>query len=667
MAITPTNNLGLSKPDRDENFNVANIYNKNLDTIDAFAGEVEGFIENSGLVAFGQYWSNEQAFSATREPMKCPTLRHSGGNFEEYFAVSSDGGTFTCIKECIALVSAYVGFSTVPTGTAVLDVAINNEEFQRNQAATNAWSPFQYDFSVGDTIKFEVVLSTAWTANRGNHVDFVVLNEKIDEPLDLDFYAIGNNRDNITNSQDINALRNIGNYKVGTESAGRAVNGPLGSYYAYNLTVSQFTNLTQQKMQEFVDRGLNTVWRRSTSSSVSWRPWVQEGFTSGRLYANDDLNNIKTPGRYACANSSDAATILNRAVEGNSHFILEVIPYTANANFSAVVQLYYFAGSTPNGAIYYRYSANAETSMPTWSAWIKYTDAGEKYKLENRTAIPFGADLNEYAAPGSYVISTNTISQSLLNSPPGLWLSGTLTVNKLNDSANAAGVVQELLTYDGTVYTRYYIGGTFQPWITSTQATGGYVANVDLNDYVKANKFTCAANCSNLPVSAIGILKIENTTITTINSAIQTYTVLNTGVVYRRNTTNAGTTWSAWKKQVTREEYNALLARVEALEESKSLQLGAKTNIPANANINTYNQAGTYGITAANAASISNLPAGTGQATLIVNSPLDGGSGNVCDQLLLTTTTSSSIGAYIRQGNTSGNSWSDWVQFGASS
>lgn len=84
-------------------------------------------------------------------------------------------------------------------------------------------------------------------------------------------------------------------------------------------------------------------------------------------------------------------------------------------------------------------------------------------------------------------------------------------------------------------------------------------------------------------------------------------------------------------------------------------------------NINTYNQAGTYGITAANAASISNLPAGTGQATLIVNSPLDGGSGNVCDQLLLTTTTSSSIGAYIRQGNTSGNSWSDWVQFGASS
>lgn len=693
MAITPTNNLGLRKPDRDENFNVANIYNYNLDTIDEFAGEIEGFIENSGLVAFGQYWSNEQAFSATREPMKCPTLKHSGGNFQEYFTVSSDGGTFTCIKECIALVSAYVGFSAVPTGTAVLDVAINNEEFQRNQAATNAWSPFQYDFSVGDTIKFEAVLSTAWTANRGNHVDFVVLNEKTDEPIEwpiatptqvggikpgtgfnisgdgtltfsqeainqigavgihdgsvipnqancysLDagnwtcltaphaasltnapftdssfrmvifdtsagtgrgrfylaasshsptprinsctdylvassftgwrdlgeeglYYEIGDNRDIITNTTDLNTLLSTpGSYTSQADPGTSLPNAPRGSYYGFDLTTIKNTGTGGLYTQEFLDRAINTVYRRSSVNATSARPWAQEGFTAGRLYANTDLNTIVEPGRYATVNTTDASTLTNvpGGYEGTTNnMVLIVEPFTSNASLAALTQRLRTAVST-TGDEYYRSTTNGGIS---WTNWIKINDIGEKYKLENRTAIPSGADLNEYVTPGSYVITTNAISQSLLNSPPGLWLSGVLTVGQ-----NASGVMQELLTYDGTVYIRYSVSGTFQPWITSTQATGGYVANVDLNDYVQANKFTCAANCLNLPVNAIGILEIENTTITAVNSSIQTYTVLNTGVAYRRNTTNAGTTWTSWKQEVTRAEYDALAARVAALE-----------------------------------------------------------------------------------------------------
>lgn len=947
MAITPTNNLGLSKPDRDENFNVANIYNKNLDTIDAFAGEVEGFIENSGLVAFGQYWSNEQAFSATREPMKCPTLRHSGGNFDEYFTVSSDGGTFTCIKECIALVSAYVGFSTVPTGTAVLDVAINNEEFQRNQAATNAWSPFQYDFSVGDTIKFEVVLSTAWTANRGNHVDFVVLNEKIDEPLDLDylpigtnksrllnvnlntvttiggyyinpgdtanitncpiqnervslvvedwgagtgakaqtvwsyqtnkayrrttinngaawtawedisgseisdnFYAIGNNRDIIANTADLNILHNIlGSYASISDPAGRAVNGPIGSYYGFNLTTLKATGNTGWYTQEFLDRATNTLYRRSSSGSTTIRPWGQEGYASGRLYANSDLNNITEPGRYTLGSVSDRSTILNLPEEPSSAFVIEVEPYLYSATYAYIIQKY--RGTLDSiGAEYYRYSANSGAS---WSTWRKVADSGEKYKLENRTALATGNDLDTYITPGSYVAPTDAISRSLINTPIGLYNGGILTVFRALSQTSTNYVTQEYRDYLGKSWTRTTANGgtSWSQWVEQSYQSSNSTLLTDFNSIITPGRYLVASTAENKPpvgtnstiltvesrsnhgtgniqilhqeakylsvkyarqsinggttwtdwvlvqdnlsnryslslenkieipsdvdldeystpgqyytssdavsrslsnkplgVYHAFILNVYQQVVTAntyliqeiadrfgtswvrqyststgwtswfkpgfVNSIIGTSGSINvinepgtyfvyaaqtdtpiesdgelivtshnaaqnavrlrqeflpvgTNDRYSRFSSNAGTTWSAWEKQVTREEYSALLARVEALEASKSLQLGAKNNIPANADINTYNQAGTYGITAANAASISNLPAGTGQATLIVNSPLDGGSGNVCDQLLLTTTTSSSIGAYIRQGNTSGNSWSDWVQFGASS
>lgn len=83
------------------------------------------------------------------------------------------------------------------------------------------------------------------------------------------------------------------------------------------------------------------------------------------------------------------------------------------------------------------------------------------YFLQGGTAIPSGADLDDYTTPGNYYCQTNAIAATLDNCPT----SGMAFTMKVEYSQGTGYYSQTIKEYDsGTIYYRYYNNSVISPW-----------------------------------------------------------------------------------------------------------------------------------------------------------------------------------------------------------
>lgn len=96
------------------------------------------------------------------------------------------------------------------------------------------------------------------------------------------------------------------------------------------------------------------------------------------------------------------------------------------------------------------------------------SDLGDCYKLKNKRLVPSGADLNNYRTPGTYLINSADLS-TILNKPTG-WTAtgGTILVE---DWVDPKVVTMTIKTYNGSVFWRNYLSGTWTEWVSGTVTT----------------------------------------------------------------------------------------------------------------------------------------------------------------------------------------------------
>lgn len=101
------------------------------------------------------------------------------------------------------------------------------------------------------------------------------------------------------------------------------------------------------------------------------------------------------------------------------------------------------------------------------------------YFLQGGTAIPSGADLDDYTTPGNYYCQTNAIAATLENCPT----SGMAFTMKVEYSQGTGYYSQTIKEYDsGAIYYRYYNNSTLSPWGV-VAAAPEYTASDTVNTY----------------------------------------------------------------------------------------------------------------------------------------------------------------------------------------
>lgn len=96
------------------------------------------------------------------------------------------------------------------------------------------------------------------------------------------------------------------------------------------------------------------------------------------------------------------------------------------------------------------------------------SDLGDCYKLKNKRLIPSGADLNNYRTPGTYLVNSADLS-TIKNKPTGWTTTGGIIT--IEDWIDPAVVTMTIKTYNGYIYWRNYLSGTWTEWVSGTVTT----------------------------------------------------------------------------------------------------------------------------------------------------------------------------------------------------
>lgn len=96
------------------------------------------------------------------------------------------------------------------------------------------------------------------------------------------------------------------------------------------------------------------------------------------------------------------------------------------------------------------------------------SDLGDCYKLKNKRLVPSGADLNNYRTPGTYLINSADLS-TILNKPTGWTATGGIIL--VEDWVDPKVVTMTVKTYNGSVFWRNYLSGTWTEWVSGTVTT----------------------------------------------------------------------------------------------------------------------------------------------------------------------------------------------------
>lgn len=96
------------------------------------------------------------------------------------------------------------------------------------------------------------------------------------------------------------------------------------------------------------------------------------------------------------------------------------------------------------------------------------SNLGDCYKLKNKRLVPSGADLNNYRTPGTYLINSADLS-TILNKPTGWTATGGIIL--VEDWVDPKVVTMTVKTYNGSVFWRNYLSGTWTEWVSGTVTT----------------------------------------------------------------------------------------------------------------------------------------------------------------------------------------------------
>lgn len=259
-------------------------------------------------------------------------------------------------------------------------------------------------------------------------------------------------------NDDLNDYTVPGNYKIGTSAIAQSLaNAPAGietgrltvfTLYADGRILQRIDTI-QMDIYIRVNAGTNwSSWKRIVVNSIDdvvTNPFTLDGALGKSLQANDDLNDYMTPGNYIIPNSSVANTLLNRPKNGITGR-LTVFSTILNTRVTQRLDL-------TDGDVFIRsYMGSA------WTGWKSFTDSFE-LNTNNVTRLSAGDDLNNYKAPGNYLIPNEIISKQLYNNVPYVG-SSRLTVY---DIYMANRVCQEMMT-PYRKYMRTFDGADWSEW-----------------------------------------------------------------------------------------------------------------------------------------------------------------------------------------------------------
>lgn len=186
--------------------------------------------------------------------------------------------------------------------------------------------------------------------------------------------------------------------------------------------------------------------------TIGTNTWALRGGVA--IPANENIDNYFTEGNYGVQSSDTARTLSGLPFETGSGnifaFVLKVENAALNDN-SARRQILQFYNDRQQ---WIRYgSVNG-----TWTAWERQPSRAEMDAL-TWTALPSGADLNDYTTPGRYYTTSKAETGNIVNKPSGMQNPLTLEVQK-----RGAYCTQVLYDYYGALYTRATITSGWTQW-----------------------------------------------------------------------------------------------------------------------------------------------------------------------------------------------------------
>lgn len=143
--------------------------------------------------------------------------------------------------------------------------------------------------------------------------------------------------------------------------------------------------------------------------------------------------------------------------------ILYFIAQAASGTGTVVPSESEMPGYTAEWTFYFKYGQADEVDVTVDPAnTISRTEFKETaYFLQGGTAIPSGADLDDYTTPGNYYCETDAIAATLQNCPTN----GMAFTMKVEYSQGTGYSSQTIKEYDnGTIYYRHYDNDAFSEW-----------------------------------------------------------------------------------------------------------------------------------------------------------------------------------------------------------
>lgn len=309
--------------------------------------------------------------------------------------------------------------------------------------------------------------------------------------------------------------------------------------------------------------------------SNAWSAWKEIGSGSGgggthtyeegtAIPSNSDLNSYVTAGVYNVATDAIAETLTNAPCD----LAGKLVVYAGVG--SELEQVYMDTNNDEYSRVY---------DGSAWGDWKKGGSGGSVifddtttvfdedgdglfHTYEIGIAIPENADLDDYTTAGVYYVNNGTIAASISNMP-----------------YNGAGKLVVLsMTEHIRVWQMYYVAGAECPlyvrfmdnnsvWYAWQQlSTGKHTyelgtdipANSDLNTYTTEGVYRIAPDATaisvtNIPQGIAGKLIVVKGVVSDANvdKYKEQFYLTYTGSIYKRYTTNSGSSWSEWTKMAT--------------------------------------------------------------------------------------------------------------------
>lgn len=353
--------------------------------------------------------------------------------------------------------------------------------------------------------------------------------------------------------------------------------------------------------------------KNNSDTWSEWRQFgtkYEELETTGTLIPdNSDLNDYKTFGKYYTPNTTTASTLSNApAIKGGftlyvmrrttnqvTQFILMnsngrvityyrnydvnsstwsdwcFIPYSVSKTYNnedALSLLSLASNGTIGSLDYNRVADHLVFDFNDGTAWAGGKALANLDELVTQlgTEIPANSDFNDYTTAGVYRVGTVANAETISNIPVAL--SGKLIVGyNTNDNSSIPNwkVQFYISNHQARMFERVATSSDgWLPWVEYSTGAHTYElgtdipANSDLNTYTTEGVYRIAPDATaitvtNIPQGTAGKLIIVKGVASDANvdKYKEQFYLTYTGNIYKRYTTNSGSSWSEWTKMAT--------------------------------------------------------------------------------------------------------------------